>query len=146
MKPSDRLKPVRDLAGGRERDAGLALAELRRKLEEQERQLDQLQRFREEYVSGRPPGLGTTDAVRLANYGAFLGRLGDAIREQEKRIAELRREAERLGETWRERRAETAALDSAVERLRSDERRAVNRREQHEQDELGRTPRDPLER
>lgn len=143
MKRSDRLKPIRDLAGGRERDAGVALADLRREVEEQERQLEQLQRFREEYVSGRPPGLGTTDAVRLANYGAFLGRLNDAIREQEKRVAETRCEAERLAQDWRERRAETAALDRAVERMHADERRVVDRREQQEQDELGRSPRDP---
>jgi flagellar FliJ protein len=146
VKRSDRLKPVRDLAGGRERDAGLALADLRRQVEEQERRLEQLRGFREEYVSGRPPGLGTTDAVRLANYGAFLGRLHDAIREQEKRVAELRNEAERQAQAWRERRSETAALDRAVERLHADERRTADRREQHDQDELAQSvprPRQP---
>lgn len=146
MKPSDRLKPVRDLAGGRERDAGRALAELRRRLEEHERQLEQLHRFREEYVSASPPGLGTTDAVRLANYGAFLGRLGDAIREQERRVAELRREAERLAEAWRQRHAETAALDGAVRRMAAVERRSQDRREQQEQDELARHASNPLDR
>lgn len=145
MKRSDRLKPVRDLAGGREREAGLALAGLRRQLEEQERRLEQLRGFREEYVSGRPPGLGTTDAVRLANYGAFLGRLNEAIREQEKRIAALREEVECKAESWRERRSETAALDRAVERLHADERRALDRREQRDQDELAQTVRRPGE-
>jgi flagellar FliJ protein len=145
VKRSDRLKPVRDLAGGREREAGLALAGLRRQLEEQERRLEQLRGFREEYVSGRPPGLGTTDAVRLANYGAFLGRLNEAIREQEKRIAALREEVECKAESWRERRSETAALDRAVERLHADERRALDRREQRDQDELAQTVRRPGE-
>lgn len=143
MKRSDRLKPVRDLAGGRERDAGLALAELRRQVDEQERRLEQLCGFREEYLSGRPPGLGTTDAVRLANYGAFLGRLNDAIRDQEKRIADLRHAAERQAESWRERRSETAALDRVVERLHADEQRAVDRREQRDQDELAQSVRPP---
>ncbi len=145
MKRSDRLRPVRDIAGGRERDAGAALGELRRRLEDQERQLEQVLRFREEYVGGRPPGLGTTDAVRLANYGAFLGRLNDAIRDQQKRVAELRGEAEKLEQAWRERRAETAALDRAVERIHLDERRAVDRREQRDQDEIAQGRRGPSE-
>lgn len=139
MKRSDRLTPIRDLARGRERDAGLALAELQRRLTEQEQQLEQLRNFREEYVSGRPPGLGTTDAVRLANYGAFLGRLNEAIREQEKRVTEARHEATRLAQAWRERRAETTALDRAAERMHADERRAADRHEQREQDELARS-------
>lgn len=143
MKRSDRLRPVHQLADGRERDAGRALGELRRQVEEQERQLEQLRRFRDEYTSGNPPGLGTTDAVRLANYGAFLGRLNDAIREQERRVAQSRAEAERLADAWRERRAESAALGQAVERLESEERRAGDRREQHEQDELAARPRGP---
>lgn len=143
MKRSDRLKPVRELAGGRERDASLALAELRRQVEEQERRLEQLRKFRDEYVSGRPPGLGATDAVRLANLGAFLGRLNDAIREQEKRLAELRRNVERQAELWRERHSETAAIDRVVERLHADEQRALDRREQNDQDELAQWVRPP---
>lgn len=146
MKRSDRLRPVRDLAGGREREAGVALADLRRRLDEQERQLEQIVRFREEYAAGRPPGLGTTDAVRLANYGAFLGRLNDAVREQQKRVAELRAEVERLAQAWRERRAETAALDRAVERIHTDERRSDDRREQRDQDEIAQARRRPPER
>lgn len=136
MQRSDRIKPVKDLADSRERDAGRLLVEARERVEECERQLQQLQSYRDEYLGGGEPGLGTTDTVRLANRSAFLERLNEAIREQTARTTEARHELERRTEAWRHTRVESAALGRAVDRFERDEQRDAERREQREQDEL----------
>jgi flagellar FliJ protein len=136
LKRSDRIRPVKEIVDSRERDAGRRLAEARTRVEEQEKQLQQLQRYRDEYLAGGTPAVGTTDTVRLVNLNAFLGRISDAIREQQARIAEARRELEALLEAWRGVKLESTALGRAVERFEADERRADDRQEQREQDKL----------
>lgn len=136
MSRSERMQPVKNLADSREREAGLSLSDARARVVEHERQLEQLQRYRDEYLAGGPDGLGTTDTVRLSNRSAFLGRLNDAIREQEARLAEARRESDERADQWRETRVEAAALGRAVDRLRKDEARTSDRKEQREHDEL----------
>jgi flagellar FliJ protein len=136
MSRADRMKPVEDLVNNRERDAGRALAEARSRLSEQEGQLAQLQRYRDDYLAGGETGLGTTDAVRLSNRNAFLGRLSEAIQEQSGRVEAARRDAEKRAEEWRASRVESAAVERGVDRLREQERLAADRREQSEQDEM----------
>jgi flagellar FliJ protein len=136
LQRSDRIRPVKDLADSRERDAGRLVAEARARVEECERQLQQLQRYREDYLGGGGAALGTTDTVRLTNRGAFLDRLNEAMREQTARVAEAHDELARCTEAWRHSRIESTALGRAVDRFERDEQRDADRREQREQDEL----------
>jgi len=130
------MQPVQQLAESRERDAGRALADARARLADQEQQLEQLLRYRDEYLAGGSPGLGTTDTVRLSNRSAFLERLNDAIREQRARVDRAQEESDRYAAAWQETRVEAAAIGRAVDRFRQDERRAVERVEQREHDEF----------
>lgn len=134
MTRSDRMQPIKDLADSRERDAGAHVTAARRLLEEREKQLAQLQAYRADYAA-RAASHGAADAVRLQNYHAFLGRLADAIRQQEDLVAAARLELERVSATWAERRIEAASLGKVVDRLASAERRTSERREQREADE-----------
>ena len=136
MSRSGRMQPVQQLAESRERDAGRALADARARLADQEQQLEQLLRYRDEYLAGGSPGLGTTDTVRLSNRSAFLERLNDAIREQRARVDRAQEESDRCVTAWQETRVEAAAIGRAVDRFRQDERRAVERVEQREHDEF----------
>jgi len=136
MSRSGRMQPVQQLAESRERDAGRALADARARLADQEQQLEQLLRYRDEYLAGGSPGLGTTDTVRLSNRSAFLERLNDAIREQRARVDRAQEESDRYAAAWQETRVEAAAIGRAVDRFRQDERRAVERVEQREHDEF----------
>jgi flagellar FliJ protein len=135
MKRSSRMGPLHHLARFEERSASRQLADAARELEACERQLAQLTGFREEY--GRQDGgAGAgTDALRLQNYGAFMERLSEAIRQQEKRIEEARRALAGSTETWRGRRMDADALGAAIGRFDEDERRAQGRREQRDADE-----------
>lgn len=136
MSRSERMRPVKQLADSRERDAGRELGEARARVAEHEQQLEQLLRYRDEYLDGGAAGLGTTDTVRLSNRSAFLERLNGAIREQRARLEAARAEADACVEAWRETRVEAEAIGRAVDRFRQDERRAADRREQRQQDDL----------
>lgn len=134
MSRSDRMQPIKDLADSRERDAGASVAAARQLLEEREKQLEQLQNYRADYAA-RAASQGAADAVRLQNYHAFLGRLADAVRQQEDLVAAARLELERVSTTWQERRIEAASLGKVVDRLATAERRTTERREQRDTDE-----------
>lgn len=134
MTRSERMQPIKDLADSRERDAGASVAAARRLLEEREKQLEQLRTYRADYAA-RASSHGAADAVRLQNYHAFLGRLSDAVRQQEDLVAAARLELERVSTTWQERRIEAASLGKVVDRLATAERRTTERREQRDTDE-----------
>jgi flagellar FliJ protein len=144
MTRSERMQPIKALADTRERDAGAGVAAARRELEDREQQLEQLRGYRAEYAS-RAAREGAADAVRLQNYHAFLGRLGDAIRQQEELVAAARQDLEHRTASWQERRIEAASLGKAVERIAESEQKAADRREQRDTDERAlraRPPRD----
>lgn len=135
MNRSDRMKPIKRHADTRERDAGAGLAQARTLVEERERQLAELRRYREEYAGQQANAIGTVDPVRLQNYHAFLGRLQDAVRQQQQLVDDAKAELERRMAEWQAMRAEAAALGRVVERLEDGERRESDRREQQDHDE-----------
>jgi flagellar FliJ protein len=141
MKRSDRMKPIKRYADTRERDAGAVLSKARALVDERERQLGELQRYREEYAGQQANAIGTVDPVRLQNYHAFLARLADAVRQQQALVDEAKAELELRMTEWRTTRAEAAALGRVVEGMQHGERRESDRREQQDHDERAlRTP------
>ena len=75
------------------------------------------------------------DVARVQNFQAFLGRLEDAIRQQQQVVDQARAAADALGATWRERKIESASLGKVVSRLQTQERIVTDRREQAATDE-----------
>ena len=134
MTRSERMGPIKQLAEGRERDAGTALALARRALEDHERQLAQLRQYRAEYA-GRVSTGAAPDGVRLQNYHAFLARLSDAIDQQERAVLEAAAQVERATDSWRESRIESASIGRAVDKMAVAERRVTDQRAQRETDE-----------
>ena len=57
------------------------MGERGRKVADLERQLEQLQAYRDEYVRNSTQSNGAMDAVKLQNYRSFLDRLGEALRQ-----------------------------------------------------------------
>jgi flagellar FliJ protein len=128
------MEPIKNLADGREREAGTQVAAARKALEDAEKQLAQLRAYRAEYASRVNNG-AAADGVRLQNFHAFLGRLTGAIEQQEKVVTASLATLERLTDTWRERRIEAASIGRAVDRMATGERRAADQRTQREDDE-----------
>lgn len=111
------------------------MADAGRKVAELERQLEQLQHYRDEYIRNSSQAGGAMDAVKLQNYRSFLDRLGEALRQHLKNLEAARAEYDKRRQQWSEKRVEAESLGRVVERFRKEEQHAADRREQREGDD-----------
>jgi flagellar FliJ protein len=135
MMKSKRFEPIQEIASNSAKDLSRAMGEAAARVAELERQLAQLQSYRDEYVRKSTPSSGTIDAVKLQNYRTFLDRLGEALRQHMKSLDGARAEFEKRRALWSEKRIEAESLSRVVERFRKEEQHAADRREQREGDE-----------
>src|SRR3984957_5667555 len=135
MMKSKRFEPIQEIASNSAQDLSRAMAEAGRKVAELERQLQQLQSYRDEYVRKSAQSTAPVDAVKLQNYRTFLDRLGEALRQHHRTLDNAKAEYEKRRAAWSEKRIEAESLGRAVERFRKEEQSAADRREQHEGDE-----------
>ena len=135
MKRSKRFEPIRDIASTSATDLSRAMGEAGRRAADLEKQLEQLKTYRDEYVKNSIDDSGTMDAVKLQNYRSFLGRLGDAIRQQLTLLDHARAEFENRRLEWSAKRIEAESLGRVIDRFRSEERRDADRSEQREGDD-----------
>ena len=82
MMKSKRFEPIQEIATTSAKDLSRAMGEAGRKVAEIERQIEQLQSYRDEYVRKSGHGTAAVDAVKLQNYRTFLERLGEALHQQ----------------------------------------------------------------
>jgi flagellar export protein FliJ len=134
MMKSKRFEPIQEMASTTAKDLSRAMGEAARKVAELERQLAQLQSYREDYVRNSQ-STGAIDAVRLQNYRSFLDRLGEASRQHLISLEIARAEYEKRRAIWSEKRVEAESLGRAVDRFRKEEQHAAERREQREGDD-----------
>src|SRR5579863_1778552 len=125
MIKSKRFEPIREVASTSARDLSGPMADAGRKVAELERQLEQLQAYRDEYVRNSTQSNGVMDAVRLQNYRSFLERLGDALNQQQKSLDLARKEFDQRRAQWSEKRIEAESLNRVVDRFRKEERSAA---------------------
>ncbi|MGH8504780.1 MAG: flagellar export protein FliJ [Stenotrophobium sp.] len=127
-----RLEPIQQLADMREEEAMQALAESQRALAEQEARLAELQRYAAEYADA---SMTVGSPSMIVNRCAFLAKLQDAARFQQKTVeqARLRCEAERA--RWLLRRRDAGVLDQLAASYNLQARRHDERRLQKEMDE-----------
>ena len=135
MLKSKRFEPIQEIAATSANDLSRAMAEAGRKVADLERQLEQLQSYRDEYVRNSTQSAGSIDAVKLQNYRSFLDRLGEALRQHLKSLDVARKEFDKRRAQWSEKRVEAETLNRVVDRFRKEEQHTANRREQREGDE-----------
>jgi flagellar protein FliJ len=135
MMKSKRFEPIQQIASTSAKDLSRAMGEAGRKVADLERQLEQLQSYRDEYVRKSTQSNGAIDAVQLQNYRMFLDRLGEALRQHLKNLDNARAEYEKRRALWSEKRIEAESLGRVVERFRKEEQHAADRREQREGDD-----------
>ena len=111
------------------------MGEAGRRVVDLERQLEQLQSYRDEYLRNSSQSAAAIDAVKLQNYRSFLDRLGEALRQQLNALEIARAEYERRRALWSEKRIEAERLSRAVDRFRKEEQHVADRREQREGDD-----------
>jgi flagellar export protein FliJ len=135
MMKSKRFEPIHEIASTSAKDLSCAMGEAGRKVADLERQLEQLQSYRDEYVRNSAQSAGPIDAVKLQNYRSFLDRLGEALRQHLKNLETARGEYEKRRALWSEKRVEAESLSRVVDRFRKEEQHAADRREQREGDD-----------
>ena len=135
MRKSKRFQPIQEIASTKAVDLSRVMGEAARKVADLERQLEQLQAYRDEYVRNSTQSGGSMDAVKLQNYRSFLERLGEALRQHEQSLGLARTEFEKRRAQWSEKRIEAESLSRVVDRFRKEEEHAADRREQRDGDD-----------
>jgi flagellar protein FliJ len=136
MAPSDRLKPVRRVAETRERDAARVLGEAQRQLQDQQAKLEQLLAFQQEYQGRFDTACrGGISAGQLQEYLSFLGRLQQAVAQQEQAVEKSRQASMERRRHWQAKHTRTQAIGKVMARLQEGEQQDQERREQKDTDE-----------
>ncbi|MGO9949326.1 MAG: flagellar export protein FliJ [Steroidobacteraceae bacterium] len=135
MRKSKRFEPIQEIASTKAEGLSRAMGEAARKVADLERQLEQLQAYRDEYVRNSTQSGGTMDAVKLQNYRSFLDRLGEAMRQHAQSLQLAHAELDKRRAQWSEKRIEAEVLSRVVDRFRKEEQHAADRREQREGDD-----------
>jgi len=135
MVKSKRFEPIQEIATTSAKNLSRVMGEAAKKVADLERQLEQLQSYRDEYIRNSTQANGAMDAVKLQNYRSFLDRLGEALRQHLRSLDSARAEFERRRSQWSEKRIEAESLNRVVDRFRKEEQHAADRREQREGDD-----------
>ncbi len=143
MTRSKRMQPVQRVAQSREQAAMRKLGQSQQHLDAQREKLEELRAYRDQYAREfESCGQGGLGAMRMQDYRVFLGRLNEAVRQQEAFIAKCIGQHEKMRLQWLETRSNAQAIDKVVDGYRKQERKQTARKEQREQDEHAqRTPR-----
>jgi flagellar FliJ protein len=136
MAPSDRFKPIQKVTSQRERKAAAALGESLKQREAARQRLDELRQYLAEYLlrfeNEARNGLSSSQVME---YQVFISKLDTAIAQQEQAVAESEQVCDSSKQQWRGRYSKSKAMDNAIERMRDNERKDSERREQAEADE-----------
>jgi flagellar FliJ protein len=136
MSPSKRLKPVQQVAASRERNAARTMGQARQHLAQEEAKLAQLKQYHQEYLERfQQVASRGMSANQLQEYRAFLAKLDEAVRQQEKVVATSMANHSTHKNNWKQKHSRTQALGKVVERYQKEELKAADRSEQKENDE-----------
>ena len=134
--PSKRFTPIQRLAVDQERKAAVALGDALRRKQTVEQQLAELRAYQTEYLERyRQIAQQGASAARLREYQVFLDNLEGTIGEQERMLCHAREHCSQNQVQWREKYTQSKVMDNVVDRLRDDERKLGEKREQKLLDE-----------
>jgi flagellar FliJ protein len=139
VKRAQRLDLFRDGLESARMDCELRLAAADRGARAARARLEELERYRQEYLRGLPGRAASgMQGQSLRDYQAFIARLGEAIRQQAQLVArcDVEREFERT--RWQEAATQAKAVETVVDRWNAEDRIRDGRAEQRESDEFAR--------
>jgi flagellar FliJ protein len=133
MKQSKRMQPVAEMAQQQADTAVKNVAECNRRYTDTQKQLNELLSYRDDYANGlRHKGL---KANQIKDYGLFMGRLNQAIEQQQAVLNNAGRSLAASKQVCSEKQQRAKTIDSVVSRYQQVERREQLRREQCDSDE-----------
>jgi flagellar FliJ protein len=136
MKRSERLAPVQRVLNGNERERARDMGAAQQGLTAAQSRLQELQQYHADYVNGfQKTAMAGRNALALRDFQLFLGRLEDAIRQQEQIVAQARQGVAGSTRQWQSAAQRVKAVETVVDKWQGDERRSAGRLEQKEIDE-----------
>ena len=121
-------------AQSQEQQAQAQWLEIRRQVDAARSQLAELQRYVQEYESGRLSGALQVRALR--NHQLFSDRLGEAVVQQSQTVRAIRQQEDQAKQIWQKQRCHLEALQLMRERRQAQQEQLGQRREQHRLDEV----------
>jgi flagellar protein FliJ len=136
VKRSERMAPVQRVLGGTERDRARDMGAAQRSLVAAESRLQELQQYHADYLLGfkRTASAGG-NALALRDFQQFLGRIEEAIRQQQQIVDQARQAAAGSTRQWQSAAQRVKAVDSVVDKWQGEERSRDNRLDQKAIDE-----------
>lgn len=136
MKRIERLEMVKKVVDDFERRKAQALAACERRVNESEQKLSELEAYRASYVRDFTVRAEAGMAAAAArDYQMFLSRLDEALHQQAQAVIGMRAQRDCELQNWQDAAQRAEAIGTTVRRWQGEERRALERREQHESDE-----------
>lgn len=134
--PSERFKPIQKIVSQRERKAAAALGESLKQREAATQRLTELREYLGEYLErfshAARNGLSSSQVME---YQVFISKLEAAIAQQEQLVAQSQVHCDSKKTDWRGRYTKSKAMDNALDRMRLEERKTREKKEQNEADE-----------
>lgn len=136
MKRANRLEIVRKVISDKEQECAVHLTGAQNRLAEAERRGIELRRYLREYQQSfeqrAKRGIGVSG---MRDYQTFIARIGEAVRQQDGLIQQLRAEAERARAQWRHAAARKSGIGKVVAKAHHEARQLEERQAQKELDE-----------
>ncbi|HHJ39876.1 MAG: hypothetical protein AXA67_06175 [Methylothermaceae bacteria B42] len=136
MKRLKRLKPVEEFTAGKESAAAKVLNELSGKIQAAQHQLQELQRFREQYAAQFHQQNRLVSGLQIKEYQAFLAKLGSGIKAQEEKLSQLRQEFAAARQHWQEAYCRHKGIQKVRDNLQRRSRILTEQALQREMDDL----------
>ncbi len=136
MTASRRFRPVQQVTEQRERKAATALAERVRARQQAEAQLQSLRGYYQDYLRRfQEAARNGMDVARVREFQRFLDKLEQAIAEQQLAVQQAQAACDSAKGSWRQKHTRSRVMETVMERLHEEERRAEGKREQALTDE-----------
>ncbi len=141
MKRSERMETVEKVVSDVERKRAESLAACERRVTESETKLTELETYQKTYASQFNTRAGAgIGAAGLRDFQTFMARLADAVKQQIQIVSQAKVDRDAELTTWQHAAQRAEAVGGLVKRWQTEERRADDRREQSESDELAQRP------
>ena len=133
MRSSRRLQPVANLAKQSERSAARQHGDVLREFQQQQQQLEELIKYRNQYVEQfQQAGKAGLSIVQVRDYQLFLSRLDQAIAQQRQLVQQHQAVSQQTQANWMDKRGKSKMLDKVVENRELVEKQTLEKREQRE--------------
>lgn len=133
MTKSEKLQPIARIRKQQELNAGRLHGESIRQAEKQQKQLDELISYRDQYeksfLSASQSGLSV---VQMQEYRLFINRLDEAIKQQKQFVNNDQGKCEVSQKEWMNKRSKCKMIDKIVENRQQTEHQEKEKSEQRE--------------